>query len=103
MKKTNPKMILNLQFENEEFENKLKIAIDEYMQNIIDKYLDDMICKAVDNRINDLLTASYYSGKGKIHGMGLYEYVKHLTSDKIDNYIAQNIHDILKKKLSSLL
>lgn len=99
MRKTNPKMILNLQIENEEFENKIKIAIDEYMQNIIDKYLDDIVRKAVDDRINKVLTDPSFS----THGLTLCDYVRAKTSGKIDDYISQNIHDILKKKLSSLL
>ena len=42
MKKSEPKMILNISLSSEEIEEKVKIAMDEYVQKVIYKNLDEL-------------------------------------------------------------
>ena len=45
MKKSEPKLILNVSLTSEELEEKVKIAIDKYAENVIYKNLDEEIAK----------------------------------------------------------
>ena len=47
MKKSEPKMILNISLNSEEIEEKVKIAMDEYVEKVIYKNLDEEITKIV--------------------------------------------------------
>lgn len=103
MKKSDPKIILNLRLEDPELEKRIQIAMDKYVESVINKHLDSIIQNAIDKRIEKMLNAPSYSNEGRIGGLPLYEYVKRKTTPKIENYVSQNIHDILTKKLSSLI
>lgn len=61
MKKSEPKMILNISLNSEEIEEKVKIAMDEYVQKVICKNLDEEIAKVIDKRIERLVSASNWS------------------------------------------
>ena len=43
MKKSEPKMILNVAIENDELDEKIKIAMDQYIEKLAQKHLDDAI------------------------------------------------------------
>ena len=47
MKKSEPKLILNLQVESEELEQKVKLAMNKYIEDVIVGNLDDEIDKIV--------------------------------------------------------
>lgn len=57
MKKSEPKMILNVQIDNKELEEKVKIAIDKYTEQLVLKNLDDTIAKIIEKRIEKLINA----------------------------------------------
>ena len=61
MKKSDPKIIFNFQMENPEFEEKVKIAMDEYTERVITKELDDKIQRIIENRIKKLVEAKTWS------------------------------------------
>ena len=58
MKKSEPKMFMNIAFESEEFEEKAKIAMDKYVEDVIYKNLDEEIMRIVDKRIDSLISAN---------------------------------------------
>lgn len=68
MKKSEPKLILNLSIEDEELENKIKIAMDGYAEDLVKKNLDDIIRKIVNERIDRLVKDSKWGNEGKIEG-----------------------------------
>lgn len=105
MKKSEPKMILNLSVENSELEEKIKIAMDKYTEDLIRKDLDDVVAKYVEERITRLLKGNRYSWDNgcKIQGMYFSEFVKNKTEQAIADVIEKNAKDILAKKLASLL
>lgn len=56
MKKSEPKLILNLQVDSEELDQKVKLAMDKYIEDVIVGNLDDEIEKIVTKRIGALVT-----------------------------------------------
>lgn len=105
MKKSEPKIILNLSIENDELEDKVKIAMDKYVEDLIIKNLDDTIAKFVEKRIDNLLVQSRYSysSDSKINGKSFYEFVKDKTEKQIEEVINKNIKDIFAKKVAEML
>lgn len=105
MKKSEPKMILNLSIENNELEEKIKIAMDQYTEDLIRKDLDEAVAKYVEERINRLLNGNKYlwDNDRKIQGMYFSDFVKSKTEQAIADVIEKNAKDILAKKLASLL
>lgn len=104
MKKSEPKMILNLSVENSELDEKIKIAMDKYTEDLIRKDLDEVIAKYVETRIDRLLHSKYtWDNERKIQGMYLNEFIKSKTEQAIADAIEKNAKDILAKKLASLL
>ena len=57
MKKSEPKLILNLQVDSEELDQKVKLAMDKYIEDVIVGNLDDEIEKIVTKRIGELISA----------------------------------------------
>lgn len=103
MKKSNPKLIFNFTIENPEFEEKVKIAMDEYAEKLIIENLDNAIIKIVDRRIERLINGSRWSPESKINGVTFEEFVKNRTEKALADAIDKNAKEILAKKLASLL
>lgn len=103
MKKSEPKMILNLSIENNKLEEKVKIAVDEYVEDLIIKNLDDAIARLVERRIDNLLTGSRYSSNSKINGKSFSEFVKDKTEKQIEEVIDKNIKIIFARKVAEML
>ena len=103
MKKSEPKMILNVQIDNDELEEKVKIAMDKYTEQLVLKNLDNTITKIVENRIDKLLNGHNWDSDRKIQGMYFSDFVKSKTEKTIAEVIEKNAKDILAKKLASLL
>ena len=103
MKKTEPKMILNLSVENSELEEKIKIAMDKYAEQLIVKNLDETIMKIVNKRIDNLLSASSWNSERKIQGVTLEQFVKDKTETVIEEFVDKNAKEILAKRLAEIL
>lgn len=103
MNKKEPKIILNLSFEDSELEEKVKIAMDKYAEQLVVKNLDDAIKKIVESRIEHLLSAPNWSDERKINGVILEEFVKDRTDSVIEQFIDKNAKEILAKRLAEIL
>ena len=103
MTKSEPKLILNLTVENSEVEEKVQIAIDKYVQQLVVKDLDSTIARIVEKRINSLIDAPSWSSDRKIQGVTLEQFVKDRTEQALINAIDEHAHYILAKKLASLI
>lgn len=103
MNKKEPKIILNLSFEDNELEEKVKIAMDKYAEQLVTKNLDDVIKKIVDKRIENLLSASSWNNERKINGVTLEEFVKSKTEGVISDFVDKNAKEILAKRLAEIL
>lgn len=96
-------MILNLSFENDELEEKVKIATDKYVESLIIKNLDDAIARLVENRLDDLIHGSRYSSSNKINGKCFSDFVKEKTEKQIEEVIDKNIKSIFARKIAEML
>ena len=103
MKKSEPKLILNLQVDGEELDQKVKLAMDKYIEDVIVGNLDDEIDKIVTKRIGALVSADRWNPNRKIKGRTLEEYVKEATETAICNVINDNIKHIFAKKVAEML
>jgi hypothetical protein len=103
MRKSEPKMILNVQIDNQELEKKVKIAMDKYAEDLILKNLDDKITRIVVERINRLVRGDSWSEDGKIGGKSLQAYVREQSDAVIEETIQKHIKDVFAKKLAELL
>ena len=103
MKKSEPKMILNISLSSEEIEEKIKIAMDEYAEKVIYKNLDEEIIKIVDRRIEKLVSASSWSGDRKIQGVSFEQFVKDRTEKVIGDFVEMNIKEILAKRFAEIM
>lgn len=103
MKKSEPKMILNVQINNDELEEKVKIAMDKYAEQLVLKNLDNTITKIVENRIDKLLNGRNWDSDRKIQGMYFSDFVKSKTEAAMTEVIEKNAKEILAKKLASLI
>ena len=103
MKKSEPKMFMNIAFESEEFEEKVKIAMDKYVEDVIYKNLDEEIMRIVDKRIDSLISANKWDSNRKIHGITLEEFVKDRTEKVLGDFAEKNIREILAKRFAEIL
>lgn len=94
MKKSEPKMILNISLNSEEIEEKVKIAMDEYVQKAIYKNLDEEIATQtptaydVDKVVEQLKTDSsvrlYGSGNSNNYLISLEKAIEIVKAGKIN-------------------
>ena len=103
MKKSEPKMILNISLNSEEIEEKVKIAMDEYAEKVIYKNLDEEITKIVDRRIERLVSASSWGSDKKIQGVSFEQFVKERTEKTIGDFVEKNIKEILAKRFAEIM
>lgn len=103
MKKSQPKMILNVAIENDELDEKIKIAMDEYVEQLVIKNLDDVIVKFVEKRIYKLINGRGWESDSKIQGVSFYDFVKSRTEQVLTDAIDKNAKEILAKKLAQLI
>ena len=98
MKRSEPKMILNLSLENEEFEKKVKIASEKYAEKIILENLDETIEKIITRKIEYLI-----KGYSKVNGLSLEKFVSDRTDGIVSETIDKNIKTIFAKKLAEMI
>lgn len=103
MKKNDPKIILNVSLTSEELEEKVKIAMDQYVEKLVIKELDDTIVKLVNRRIDRLITGSYWDSDAKIEGVSFNQFVRNRTEKALSEAIDKNAKEILAKKLAALI
>ena len=97
-------MILNLSIENDELNKKIKIAMDQYIEDLVIKELDETVAKYVEKRIDKLLHGKYsWDNERKIQGVYFDEFVRSKTEQALTEAIEKNAKEILAKKLASLI
>ena len=104
MKKSEPKMILNVAFESEELDEKVQIAMEKYVEDLMLKNLDSTIEKLVVQRVTRLVSGKFaYSADGTLNGKSLEVFIREATNDIIEDVIEKNIKDILAKKIAEMI
>lgn len=103
MKTSEPKMILNLSVESNELEEKVKLAMDKYVEGLVHEKLDAVIAKFVCKRVENLIACPRYSNEGKIQGKSFEDFVKEKTEKRIEEIIDKNIKTIFAKKVAEMI
>ena len=103
MKKSQPKIILNVSLESAELEEKVKIAMDDYIENVIFKNLEDEIAKIIEKRIDALISNNRWDDRRLIKGKTLDVFIKEKTEATIAETIEKNAKRILAEKLAKLI
>lgn len=103
MNRSEPKIILNVNLESAELEEKVKIAMDTYVEKVILKNLDDAIKRIIDAKIDNIVHGGRWGNEHKICGMSLHEYVNQKTEKSIGEVIEANAKRILAEKLAKLI
>ena len=96
-------MILNVQIENQELEEKVKIATEKYVEQLVLKDLDDTISRIIKNRIDKLINGNYWEDDKKINGMSLEQFVKHKSEKTIEEIVEKNIKEVFARKLAEMI
>lgn len=96
-------MFVNIAFTDEEFEEKVKIAMDKYCNEVIYANLDEQVMKIVDKRITRLLSSDSWSSDRKIQGVSFEEFVKQRTEKAIGDFVEKNIREIMAKRFAEIL
>ena len=104
MKKSEPKMILNVAFESKELDEKVQIAMEKYVEDLMLKNLDSTIEKLVVQRVTRLVSGKFtYSPDGTLNGKSLEVFIREATNDIIEDIIDKNIKDIFAKKIAEMI
>lgn len=80
MTKSNPKMILNVQFENEELDKQIQIAMDKYVEDLMLKNLDRTIEKYVVQHIQRIIDSNT---NGWLNGKTMREHIREATNEVV--------------------
>ena len=104
MKKSESKMILNVAFESEELNEKVQIAMEKYVEDLMLKNLDSTIEKLVVQRVTRLMSGKFtYSADGTLNGKSLEAFIRETINATIEDVIERNIKDILAKKIAEMI
>ena len=97
-------MILNVAFESEELDEKVQIAMEKYVEDLMLKNLDSTIEKLVVQRVTRFVSGKFaYSADGTLNGKSLEVFVREATNDIIEDVIEKNIKDIFAKKIAEII
>ena len=104
MKKSEPKRILNVAFESAELDEKVQLAMEKYVEDLMLKNLDSTIEKLVVQRVTRLVSGKFtYSADGTLNGKSLEVFIREATNDIIKDVIDKNIKDIFAKKIAEMI
>lgn len=109
MKKTDPRLIINLNISDEDFERHIEAAVDKYIDSILDNTVEDKVTAAikkyVDKKIDAILAERRYDNASFINGKNLSEYIADIARPKVhavvSNTIAKEVANALMTKLST--
>ena len=107
MTRSDPKMIINLNLKDTEFEDKIKLAVDKYVESIVDGYaseaLDAALTKYIDNKIKKVVQEARYDNASLIHGKNFTKYVRELAQPKVEEIMDKLIEKMNSEKLTTLI
>ena len=109
MTKTDPKMIINLNISDEEFEKKIKLAVDKYIESILDscagEKVNEAIKKYVDKKIDAILAERRYDNTSLINGKYLKDHIADVARPKVNavvsDAIAEAVSEVINSKFKS--
>ena len=106
MKKSDPKLIININLDNPDLQEKVKLAVDEYIEDTLNSHYDEAITqavgKAIDKRLRELFEERRYTYAGQIEGEYLSDYIYKHIKTKVDEKVKAAIVSAVNDKFSEL-
>lgn len=95
MKKTDPRLIINLNISDEDFEKHIETAVDKYIDSILDNTVDDKVTTAikkyVDKKIDAILAERRYDDAALINGRNLSAHIAEVARPKVHAVVSDTI------------
>jgi hypothetical protein len=105
MKRTDPKMIINLNLSDEEFEKHIETAVDKYIDSIIDSCCNEKVTTAIksyiDKKISVILQERRYDNASMINGKTLSNYIAEVARPKVEAVISEEIAKAVSETLAA--
>lgn len=87
MKKSDPKLIININLDNPDLQEKVKLAVDAYIEDTLNSHYDEAITqavgKAIDKRLRELFEERRYTYAGQIEGEYLSDYIINILKQRL--------------------
>ncbi len=106
MRKTDPRLILNVNIKDEELEEKIKVAVDEYINSVfesidLDKRIHDAVDARIDREIERYVTAASKDNDWRYsyENAHMKSAVKHAVDSIIDQSIKEKLVEGVIQKL----
>jgi uncharacterized membrane protein YheB (UPF0754 family) len=105
MKRTEPKLIINLNLSDQEFEQQIELAVDKYIDSILDSCANEKVTEAikkyVDKKIDVVLQERRYDNASMINGKTLSSYIADIARPKVEVVIADTIAKSVSETLAN--
>ncbi len=105
MKRTDSKMIINLNLSDEEFEKHIEIAVDKYIDSILDSKANDKVEEAikkyVDKKIDAVLKEKRFDNMSQINGKYLSDYIAEIARPKVTAVVSDTIAKAVAEALAT--
>ena len=105
MNRTDPKMIINLNLSDEEFEKHIECAVDKYIDSILNSTANDKVeaavKKYVDKKVTAVLQERRYDNMSLINGKYLSDYIAEVARPKVDSVISDTIAKAVSAALAA--
>ncbi len=98
MTKDDTRMFFNVSITNEEFEEHIKKAMNQYAEQVIYKNLDDCIDRIISRKANDLVRSRAY-----VKGLTVENIVRKNVENIVEKYINEHLNQIVATKLAAML
>lgn len=105
MRKTDPRLIINLNITDEDFEKHIELAVDKYIANIVDSCVDEKVTNIikgyVDKKIDAILSERSYDSASLIEGRKLSSYIACIAKPKVEAVISDTIAQAVAETLAN--
>lgn len=107
MKRADPRLIINLNISDEEFEQHIQLAVDKYIENIVEssckEKVDAVIKKYIASRVSAIIAESRWSNAGLIEGKSLSDFILEQARPKVNAAISKIIAEEVSKAITDRL
>lgn len=105
MNRSEPKLIINLNLSDEDFEKHIELAVDKYIDSIVDSCANEkvttIIKRYVDKKINAILQEHPYDNAALIDGKRLSAYIAAIAKPKVEAVISDTIAQAVSEALTN--
>lgn len=105
MNRSEPKLIINLNLSDEDFEKHIQLAVDKYIESVVDSCANEkvtaIIKKYVDKKIDAILREHPYDSTALLNGKKLSTYIATIAKPKVEAIISDTIAHAVSEALTN--